>query len=49
MYKSIYYVDSDYYEKKIEQIKKVTKKDIISLAHKMHLSVIFLLEGDNNE
>lgn len=49
MYKSIYYIDSELVDERIKQIKKVTKKDIVSLANKMHLSVIFLLEGDSNE
>ena len=49
MYKSFDYVESEPISEKIKNFNKVTKKDIISLANKMHLSIIFLLEGDNNE
>lgn len=45
LYRSMCYTDADEIEKKIKNIKKVTKADIIALANKMHLSKIFFLEG----
>ena len=46
LYRSILYINSDNIDDKIKKINKVTKKDVVTLANKMHLSKIFFLEGD---
>ena len=49
-YTGMEYLKSDDIDTRKEKIMKVTKEDIIKLANKIHLSVIYLLEGsDNNE
>lgn len=48
LYSSHEYLNTDLIEEKLENAKKITKQDIISLAHKMKLSKIFLLEGDES-
>jgi predicted Zn-dependent peptidase len=50
LYSGIEYLDADDIETRKENIMKVTKEDIIEYANKIHLNIIFLLEGcDNNE
>ena len=48
LYSGIEYLNSDTIEKRREQIMKVTKDDIIKYAEKVHLNMIFLLEGCAN-
>lgn len=48
-YIGIEYIGSDPLKKRMEDIKKVTKNDIIEFAKKLHLDTIYLLEGENNE
>ena len=45
LYSNIEYLDSDSIQDKIENIKKVTKEDIIRVASHIHLNTIYLLEG----
>ena len=50
LYAGMEYLDSDDIDKRISNINKVTKSDIVSLASKIHLDTIYLLEGgDTNE
>lgn len=49
MYVTHEYIDGDLYDEKIKNIEKVTKEDIVSLAKKIHLNKIILLEGEQNE
>ena len=50
LYSGIEYLDADSIEERKEKIMKVTKEDIIEYANKIHLNIIYLLEGcDNNE
>ena len=42
-------VNSDDVETRIENIKKVTKEDVIKLASKIHLHTTYLLEGVKDE
>ena len=44
-----YFVDSDTSEKRIENINKVTKEDIINLGKKIKLHTEFILKGVNDE
>ena len=44
-----YFVDSDTSEKRIENINKVTKEDIINLGKKIKLHTQFILKGVNDE
>lgn len=39
-------VNSDDFEKRIEEIKSVTKEDIINLSKKVYINTVYLLEGD---
>ena len=48
-YTSCEYLDYDPIEKRIKEINKVKKEDIIKVAKKIHIDTIFLLEGVNNE
>ena len=49
-YLSYEYGNLDLVEKRLKEIKKVTKKDIINVANKIELNKIFFLEGTiNNE
>lgn len=49
-YLSSEYGGLDLVEKRLREIKKVTKKDIVSVANKVNINKIFLLEGTlNNE
>ena len=41
-------VNSLLFEERIENIKKVTREDIINLSKKISIHTIYLLEGDNN-
>ncbi len=41
------YLNTDLLEERMEQIKKVTKQDIIDLAKKVKINTIFLVEGGN--
>lgn len=38
-------VNSENFEKRIEEIKKITKEDIIALARKVSINTVYLLEG----
>ena len=49
MYTGIEYLKSDDIDGRIKKISKVTKKDITRLASKMHLDVIYMLKGEENE
>lgn len=49
LYKSITNIKSDFINKRIKNINKITKNDIIALANKMSLAQIFFLEGGLNE
>lgn len=50
LYTGIEYLKSDTIDVRKEKILSVTKEDIINVANKIYLSVIYLLEGsDNNE
>lgn len=43
-------VNSDSFEKRIEQINKITKEDIINLSRKVTINTVYLLEGtEQNE
>lgn len=42
-------VNSEEFDKRIENINKVTKEDIINLSKKVTLHTVYLLEGDQNE
>lgn len=46
IYSSMCFINSDPIDEKIKKLNKVTKKEIVNLANKMHLSKIFFLEGD---
>lgn len=48
-YLSHEYLGLDLVEEKIKEVEKVTKEQIISLANKIEIDTIFLLEGDENE
>lgn len=41
------YYDADMMEEKIEQIKKVTKNDLVNLANKIIIDTVYLLKGDS--
>ena len=45
LYAGMEYLDSDDIDKRINNINKVSKSDIISLSSKVHLDTIYLLEG----
>lgn len=50
LYMSKEYLNAELITERKDKIKKVTKKDIVSLAKKIHLNMIYLLEGsDSNE
>ena len=49
MYTGIEYLKSDDISDRIKKISKVTKKDITRLASKLHLDVIYILKGEENE
>lgn len=49
MYTGIEYLGSDDIDNRIKKINKVTKKDVMRLANKIHLDTIYLLEGEENE
>ena len=42
-------VDSEEVEKRIENIQKVTKQDIVNLSKKISMHTVYLLEGDSKE
>ncbi len=48
-YTSCEYLNYDPIEKRIKEIEKVTKADIIKVSKKIHIDTIFLLEGETNE
>lgn len=48
-YEGMEYLDSDNIEDRIKKIKRVSREDIIELAKKVHLNVIYLLEGTNKD
>lgn len=43
------YLKNDLIEERIEKIKTVTKEDIIALAKKINLTLVYLLEGGNED
>ena len=45
-YTSCEYLNYDPIEKRIKEIEKVKKEDIIKVSKKIHVDTIFLLEGD---
>ena len=47
-YLSYEYGGLDLVEKRLKEIKKVTKKDIVDVANKVNINKIFLLEGTSN-
>ena len=49
LYAGIEYLNSDTIEDRFININKVTMKDVIRLANKVHLDTVYLLEGDINE
>ena len=49
MYTGMEYLKSDDIETRIKKISRVSKKNITKLASKLHLDVIYLLEGDESE
>lgn len=49
LYTGMEYLNSDTVEKRKEYIMKVTKDDVISVANKIHLNVIYLLEGSDKD
>ena len=49
MYTGMEYLGSDDISNRIKKISKVTKKDVMRLASKLHLDVIYLLKGACNE
>ena len=48
-YESHEYLDFDLLEERVDNIVKVTNKDVMSVGKKIHLDTIFLLEGEMNE
>lgn len=48
LYAGIEYLKSDDLDKRLTKINKVTKKDVVKLASKIHLDTIYLLEGGSN-
>lgn len=48
IYESSNYLGFDELEKRIKEVSKVTKNDIINISKKIHLDTVFLLEGDLN-
>ena len=48
LYAGIEYLKSDDLDKRLTKINKVTKKDVVKLAYKIHLDTIYLLEGGSN-
>ena len=48
-YTSCEYLNYDPIEKRIKEINKIKKEDIVKVAKKIHIDTIFLLEGVNNE
>lgn len=49
LYSGMEYLDSDDIETRKENIMKVTKEEIMEYAKKVHLNMIFLLEGCDND
>ena len=49
MYTGMEYLGSDDIDNRIKKMSKVSKKDVMKLANKLHLDVIYLLEGTSNE
>ena len=49
LYAGIEYLGSDDITKRLLNINKVTKSDVVKLASKIHLDTIYLLEGDQDE
>ncbi len=50
LYAGIEYLNSDDIDKRLFKMNKVTKKDIIKLANKIHLDTVYILEeGDSHE
>jgi len=42
-------VDAKEFEERIENIKKITRNDIINVAKKVHIHTTYILKGDSNE
>ncbi len=49
LYAGIEYLNSDDLDTRFMKINKVTAKDVVKLASKIHLDTIYLLEGETNE
>ena len=49
LYSGIEYLGSDDIKDRLVKINKVSKKDVIKLASKIHLDTIYLLEGELDE
>lgn len=49
LYAGMEYLDSDDLDTRFLKINKVTKKDVVNLASKIHLDTVYLLEGETNE
>lgn len=49
MYTGIEYLGSDDINNRIKKINRVSKKDVMKLASKIHLDTIYMLEGEENE
>ncbi len=48
LYAGIEYLKSDDLDTRFLKINKVTKKDVMKLASKIHLDIVYLLEGDTD-
>ena len=48
LYTGMEYLKGDSIDMRIKKISKVTKKDIMKLASKVHLDAIYLLEGEDD-
>lgn len=48
-YYAMVLVNSLSFEERIENIRKITKNDIINLSKKINMHTVYLLEGDNDE
>lgn len=48
LYAGMEYLNSDDLDNRFLKINKVTKKDVMNLASKIHLDIVYLLEGETN-
>ena len=49
LYAGIEYLGGHTIDERFININKVTKKDVMKLASKIHMDTIYLLEGDKND